>query len=1161
MALTYRQPDGTPFAVQLWGDEWYADEETTDGWRIVRDPHTKTWCYARLADDMLSFESTGVIVGTGDPAALGLVKHLRIDRGERQRLADLKRQLLHRDRRGRILHPSANGLVAQTAGLPSRIVPTTGLRRGLTLLVRFPDRPEEVVVSQAQVDAFCNQESDYIEFGNNGSVRQFFNDVSGGLLTYTNYVTAYYTARHPRGYYTNPQISYGTRAQDLVKEALSALEENDFDFRSVDANNDKIIDAINCFYAGGIGDYSEGLWPHASAVGWSSAATGVGTNSYQITNIGNFLTLGTFCHEIGHMLCGFPDLYDYDYDSIGGASDFCLMASGGLNHEKNPIPPCAYLRYKAGWSTATTFTSATNAHLRLTAQNGNLLLNQFMLYPNPQSNTEYYLLENRWKNGRDKGLDSGGIAIWHVDELGYNDYQNYKHQKQHYNYECALIQADNQRLFERSEYSEVRIETSNSLYYSGNTAATYTGIFSDNSDASIFDNNAHWWDGSNSGLRISTFSAQGNKMTMMVGTGAVEVRTPNGDQSFNGGRLTSVTWAAYGTVRNVAIDLSTNGGGTWTNLVSGTANDGSEMVTLPNVSSSTCLIRVRQVSGPIMSDSSDAFFTINAAVQEMDVNRNRTMIVDGATDRVGTGVSVVAVVTNLTYTVVNPGGRVLTITGPVALSGARNCTASVVVPPSRSIPSRGSSTFTVRVSPSATGAWSVDVAIVNDDANENPYNWTISGTAVAQPVAVLKRGSTTILNGGHDNGVVSITGAAQNLYYRLDNEAVTGSQSLILSGSPIVITSPVNCTARVTSPPTSGALPGTNIPFIVQVTPSSKGKWGFGASVVTNDVNHSPYTWKISGVAVDSLLQFGSTAFTKVEGSGAISTATITVSRIGSGHGAVAVNYTTRDGTATAGRDYMATSGTLRWADGDTAAKVFTIGIVSDIVMEANETVYLTLTSPQGDALLGRASIVTLTIINDDFIAPALAIDYPGMVTNGGDRAWRGIKSPAHDGIDAAQSGVITDNQTSDMSIKVSGPATVTWWWKVSSEENYDYLRFLDNGVELESISGKVDWTPMSVDLTPGIHILTWSYSKEEMSSLGDDAGYIDQVVCVPTPSRGIAQRYGDSIFQFLEGSFAYDLGHAHRFSDFIVMRTDGCEGELSVTYGTKDGAARVPRR
>ena len=42
--FTYLQPDGRALPVQLWGDNDYADEETMDGWRIIRDPATQFWC-------------------------------------------------------------------------------------------------------------------------------------------------------------------------------------------------------------------------------------------------------------------------------------------------------------------------------------------------------------------------------------------------------------------------------------------------------------------------------------------------------------------------------------------------------------------------------------------------------------------------------------------------------------------------------------------------------------------------------------------------------------------------------------------------------------------------------------------------------------------------------------------------------------------------------------------------------------------------------------------------------------------------------------------------------------------------------------------------------------------------------------------------------------
>src|SRR5207248_2811742 len=72
------------------------------------------------------------------------------------------------------------------------------------------------------------------------------------------------------------------------------------------------------------------------------------------------------------------------------------------------------------------------------------------------------------------------------------------------------------------------------------------------------------------------------------------------------------------------------------------------------------------------------------------------------------------------------------------------------------------------------------------------------------------------------------------------------------------------------------------------------------------------------------------------------------------------------NGTATAGSDYTAASGTLSWAAGDTVAKTFTISITNDAVYESSETVKLTLSSPTGGASLGSPAAATLTIVNDD---------------------------------------------------------------------------------------------------------------------------------------------------------------------------------------------------
>lgn len=81
----------------------------------------------------------------------------------------------------------------------------------------------------------------------------------------------------------------------------------------------------------------------------------------------------------------------------------------------------------------------------------------------------------------------------------------------------------------------------------------------------------------------------------------------------------------------------------------------------------------------------------------------------------------------------------------------------------------------------------------------------------------------------------------------------------------------------------------------------------------------------------------------------------------------VSVDYATRDGTATAGQDYLATSGILNLYPGEDQA-VIAVEILGDTTPEADETLYLDVTHPVGGSF--GAGVVTLTamrtLINDD---------------------------------------------------------------------------------------------------------------------------------------------------------------------------------------------------
>jgi hypothetical protein len=87
-------------------------------------------------------------------------------------------------------------------------------------------------------------------------------------------------------------------------------------------------------------------------------------------------------------------------------------------------------------------------------------------------------------------------------------------------------------------------------------------------------------------------------------------------------------------------------------------------------------------------------------------------------------------------------------------------------------------------------------------------------------------------------------------------------------------------------------------------------------------------------------LVFSSALYGAKEGSAV----TITVLRSGGNKGPLTVSFATSNGTAIGGQDYVATSGTLSWADGDDQPKTFLVRIKGDEVSEGNETINLKLT-------------------------------------------------------------------------------------------------------------------------------------------------------------------------------------------------------------------------
>ncbi len=100
------------------------------------------------------------------------------------------------------------------------------------------------------------------------------------------------------------------------------------------------------------------------------------------------------------------------------------------------------------------------------------------------------------------------------------------------------------------------------------------------------------------------------------------------------------------------------------------------------------------------------------------------------------------------------------------------------------------------------------------------------------------------------------------------------------------------------------------------------------------------------------------------EGNTGSTSATFTVTLSPASSQTVTVSYATANGTATAGTDYTATSGTLTFTAGQTS-KTVAVAVLGDTPVEADETLTLALSSTSG-ATLSRA-VGTATIVNDDF--------------------------------------------------------------------------------------------------------------------------------------------------------------------------------------------------
>ena len=154
------------------------------------------------------------------------------------------------------------------------------------------------------------------------------------------------------------------------------------------------------------------------------------------------------------------------------------------------------------------------------------------------------------------------------------------------------------------------------------------------------------------------------------------------------------------------------------------------------------------------------------------------------------------------------------------------------------------------------------------------------------------------------------------------------------------------------------------------------------------------------------------------------------------------------------------------------------------------------------------------------------------------------------------KSGKITHNQETWIETTVTGPGSVSFDWKVSSEGNdYDGLDYwLWGTVCVQTISGERDWqTYGSGDLGSGTITIRWRYYKDESDSEGDDCGWIRNFVWTPKQYKITYNANGGTV------SPAYKMvGYCKAYGDLATPTYSG--REFVGWFTAKTGGTQVTK-
>jgi M6 family metalloprotease-like protein/uncharacterized repeat protein (TIGR01451 family) len=287
-------------------------------------------------------------------------------------------------------------------------MPTTGTVRVFALLIDFAEYPHAPANSNEAIHTKLFGD------GSGGhpyeSLRKFYQRSSYGQLDIEGSTLGWHTTSYPRS--AVPPSLAGREA--LIREAIAAHDAAGHDFSQYDNDGDGAIDYFLVFWTGPDAGWGSFWWGYQTTY-WLESFTvdgkRLGTYSWQWESRpegGTFSPL-VAVHETGHAL-GLPDYYDYDdspYGPSGGVGGLDMMDANWGDHN-------CFSKFLLDWIRPTVLAGGLNpVSLRPSGTHGDAVLFARGAAGSPFA--EYFAVQNRARVGNDADHPGEGLLVWHVD--------------------------------------------------------------------------------------------------------------------------------------------------------------------------------------------------------------------------------------------------------------------------------------------------------------------------------------------------------------------------------------------------------------------------------------------------------------------------------------------------------------------------------------------------------------------------------------------------------------------------------------------------------------------------------------------------------------------------------------------------------------------------